>query len=135
MKRRTLLKAVLGMGTLSTAKISLAGTYSPIEYSPDAFKAAMDSGEPLLLGFHASGCSTCRSQERQISALMDANPDYANVQVMSVDWDQYRSSDFTKNLKIPRRSTLVMFKGGEEVGRVIAQTGQAAIEELFKAAA
>ncbi|MGK0172828.1 MAG: hypothetical protein ACI9W2_004569, partial [Gammaproteobacteria bacterium] len=35
---------------------------------------------------------------------------------------------------VPRRSTLVMFKGGKEVGRVVAQTSTSAIEALFKAA-
>ncbi len=134
MKRRTLLKMSLGLATAASAQRVLAGPYAPLEYTPELFQAMLDSGEPVLLGFHASWCGTCRTQERQISALMDANEAYATVKVINVDWDQYANSDFAKELRIPRRSTLVMFKGGEEVGRVVAQTGQGPIEELFKAA-
>ena len=53
---------------------------------------------------------------------------------MKVDWDTWRDADITKSLNVPRRSTLVMFNKGEEVGRVVAQTSQSAIEALFKAA-
>ena len=53
---------------------------------------------------------------------------------MRVDWDTYRNADIVKDLAVPRRSTLVMFNGGKEVGRVVAQTGGDAIEALFKAA-
>lgn len=64
-------------------------------------------------------------------ALIDDNPAYKAVTLMLVDWDQHRKSDIVSELGIRRRSTLVMFKGGEEIGRVIAQTSAAAIEPLF----
>ena len=52
---------------------------------------------------------------------------------MLVDWDTFKDAPIISELKIPRRSTLVMFKGGEEVSRVIAQTSEPAIAELFDA--
>ena len=52
---------------------------------------------------------------------------------MRVDWDQFRDDPIVDELKIRRRSTLVMFNEGKEVGRVVAQTSAAAIEALFKA--
>lgn len=67
-------------------------------------------------------------------ALIKNNPDYAAVTVMRVEWDEHRGGDLVKQLSIPRRSTLVMFKGGQEVGRVVAKTGKADIETLFQAA-
>jgi hypothetical protein len=69
-----------------------------------------------------------------VRALLDSNPDYRTVTIMRVDWDTHRRDDFVAELKIPRRSTLVMFRDGNEVGRVVAQTGTDAIEALFKAA-
>ena len=69
-----------------------------------------------------------------MSALIKANPDYAAVTVMRVEWDEHRGGDLVKQLSIPRRSTLVMFKGGQEIGRVVAKTGRADIEALFQAA-
>jgi hypothetical protein len=54
---------------------------------------------------------------------------------MKVNWDDFSGAPIVSELNIPRRSTLVMFNGGEEVGRVIAQTSTEAIEALFQAAA
>ena len=67
-------------------------------------------------------------------ALLDKKPEYQAVTIMRVDWDMYRNADIVKMLDVPRRSTLVMFSGGKEVGRVVAQTSNDAIEALFKAA-
>lgn len=50
---------------------------------------------------------------------------------MRVDWDMHRDDAIVSDLKIPRRSTLVMFSKGEEVGRVVAQTSASAIEPMF----
>jgi len=51
---------------------------------------------------------------------------------MRVDWDEYRGAPITAELGIRRQSTLVMFNGGKEVSRVIAQTSAIAIEDLFQ---
>ncbi len=64
-------------------------------------------------------------------ALIDNNPAYKAVTMFRVDWDQHRDSEIVSELSIKRRSTLVMFKGGKEIGRVIAQTSASAIEPLF----
>ena len=67
-------------------------------------------------------------------ALQEGNADYAAVKVIKVDWTVFGKKPIVKELKIPRRSTLVMFNDGKEVARVIAQTSKDAIEDLFKAA-
>ena len=69
-----------------------------------------------------------------MSALIKANPDYAAVTVMRVDWNEHRGGALVKALSIPRQSTLVVFKGGEEVARVVARTSRKDIEALFQAA-
>ena len=67
-------------------------------------------------------------------ALIDGNSEYQAVTVMKVDWDRFSGDPITGELNVRSRSTLVMFSGGEEVGRVVGQTGADAIEPLFKAA-
>ena len=69
-----------------------------------------------------------------MSALIKANPDYAAVTVMRVDWNEHRGGALVKALSIPRQSTLVVFKSGQEVGRVVARTSRKDIEALFQAA-
>ena len=66
--------------------------------------------------------------------MIKANPDYATVTVMRVEWDEHRGGALVEALSVRRRSTLVMFKGGREVGRVVAKTGRSDIEALFQAA-
>ena len=67
-------------------------------------------------------------------ALIEKNPDYQNVTIMRVDWDTHSEAPLVRDLNIPRRSTLVMFKDGQEVARVVAQNSEKAISELFQAA-
>jgi len=66
-----------------------------------------------------------------VSALQDGNPEYKAVKIFKVDWDTFKSAPISDELNIKRRSTLVMFKGGEEIGRVISQTSAEDIEPLF----
>ena len=87
-----------------------------------------------MLGFHANWWSTCSSQKRTVSALLSKNLEYSAITIVNVDWDTHRKSALTKELKIRRRSTLLMFRGGEEIARVIAQTNEKLIEDMFKAA-
>ena len=65
---------------------------------------------------------------------MNENPAYQAVTVMKVDWSEHSRSDVAKEHAVKRRSTLVMLRGGEEVGRVIGSTSREDIEALFKAA-
>lgn len=68
-----------------------------------------------------------------MSALLDSNPAYRQVKILRVDWDKFSGGQLAQELKIPRRSILVMFNRGQEVGRVVARTDRASIEALFKA--
>lgn len=68
-----------------------------------------------------------------MSALIDSNPEYAAVKLFRADWDTWGKSDIIQELGIRRRSTLIAFKDGAEVDRIVAQTGKDQIEALFQA--
>jgi len=76
----------------------------------------------------------CLSQQRTVSVLIDNNLEYSDITFVRADWDLYRGSELVKELKVRRRSTLIMFRDGEEVARVIAQNNEDTIENMFKAA-
>ena len=64
-------------------------------------------------------------------ALISSNPICAQVQIIRVDWNRYRNSPLTRDLKVGLRATLVMFRDGEEGGRVVTDVSGIAIEALF----
>lgn len=127
MNRRMFLAAAAAL-TLAP----IASHANMIDYTPGAAEQAINAGQSVLLDFAADWCSTCRSQERTINALLDADPAYAEaITIYRVDWDEYGRGDLAAQLNIPRRSTLVMFRDGAEVGRLVAGTREADIRALL----
>ena len=67
-----------------------------------------------------------------LKELRASNPKYDQaITFMKVDWDKYRRHSVTTSRKIPRRSTLVLIKGGKEIGRLVAVTGKSQIKALL----
>ena len=127
MKRRDFM--ALGAATLLTAGAAWA---EPLGYTEGLAKAHLAKGEVVFLDFKADWCSTCAAQERAITALMAENPEYAEkITFINVDWDQFGRSDLVKELRIPRRSTLVALQGDAEIGRIVADTKKSTIKALM----
>ncbi|MFA8387012.1 MAG: thioredoxin family protein [Pelagibaca sp.] len=130
MDRRTFLAL-----TAASVALPMAAQAEILEYTPGLVQDRLAKGETLFLDFTATWCSTCQSQGRTIRTLKSANPAYAQaITFIDIDWDNYGKSDLAKSLQIPRRSTLVVLKGDQELGRIIAQTGEADIRELMDTA-
>lgn len=125
MNRRTLILGAAALGVTSPV-------WGAQDYTPGLVAEALADGQTVFLDFKAAWCSTCRVQERHITALRSENPAYdAALTFINVDWDRYRSSDLTRRLNVPRRSTLVALRGDMEIGRVVAGTSRARIKELM----
>ncbi len=131
MDRRLFLSALAGTALLP--RLSLAATGTP--YTPGLVDEELAAGKTVFLDFYASWCTTCRAQGRVISALLEENPAYGEaISFISVDWDVHRGAELTQRLQIPRRSTLVVLKGDEELGRIVAGTSKADIQALLDTA-
>jgi thiol-disulfide isomerase/thioredoxin len=128
MNRRTFLATSAAVALLP---LSLQAA-EPLLYTPGSAEAAMDEGKIVLLDFWASWCSTCATQERVLAALKAENPAYEQKIIFyKVDWDVYGKDTLAKDLRIPRRSTLVLLNGREELGRIVAGTSRADIKALL----
>ena len=132
MNRRTILKAA---ALASFALMPFTATASSVEYAPGLVKERLAAGETVFAVFRADWCSTCAAQERAIDALKQSNAAYGdNITFVNVDWDNYGRSALAQELRIPRRSTLVVLRGNQEIGRLVADTRPDAIRALMDTA-
>ena len=93
------------------------------------------AGKTVFIDFYTDWCSTCRVQGKVIRDLIAANPAYEqNITFVKVDWDRHAQSKLATRLNIPRRSTLVVLKGDEELGRIVAGTRKKDIKALMDTA-
>ena len=120
----------------ATLALPMAAAASPNTlYTPDLLKSELAAGKTVFLDFFAPWCGTCLAQRRVIDGLKAENPAYeANISFLVVDWDTNADGDLVKQLKIPRRSTLVVLRGDAELGRIVAGTAKADIKALMDAA-
>lgn len=126
MLRRSFLALAL---MLSTAPAMASDT---LDYAPGLIKQALADGKTVFVDYAADWCSTCARQERVIAALRDENPQYDQAMVfVRVDWDDYRRHEVSTSRNIPRRSTLIVLRGDQELGRIVAGTGTDAIRALM----
>ena len=110
----------------------VAAAQDHVMYTPGAVVQRLAAGETVLVDFYASWCSTCRAQERIVNALRQENPAYdAAMTFVRVDWDEHRRSEITQMLQVPRRSTLILLRGEEELGRIVAGTRENDIRALL----
>ncbi len=129
MHRRTFLASAAA--TLVLPMAARAAT----DYTPGLVKKHLAAGDTLFLDFKTDWCTTCAAQERAINALLRKNPAYEDaITFINVDWDKHRNSDLARELKIPRRSTLVVLKGDQELGRIVAGTNKNKIKALMDTA-
>lgn len=129
MNRRTFLATTAAALTLP------ALAHATANYTPGLVKKHLAAGDTVFLVFGTSWCTTCAAQDRAINALLKDNPDYdAKIKFIHVDYDQYGQSELARELKIPRRSTLVVLKGNKELGRIVAGTSKKDIKALMDTA-
>ncbi|MGH1464149.1 MAG: thioredoxin family protein [Cognatishimia sp.] len=118
---------------LTTASLAVPfAAQATANFTPGLVAKHLAAGDTVFLDFKASWCSTCQAQARVIASLKDKNAAYEkNIVFIDVDWDQYGRSDLVRDLKIPRRSTLVALKGDAELGRIVADTKRKTIKALM----
>jgi thioredoxin-like negative regulator of GroEL len=100
-----------------------------VAFDQAAFLAALDSGGPVLVDIYAAWCTTCRAQSKALGKLFRQRQ-YTGYRVFVVDYDTEK--DIMRAFGATQRSTLIVFKGGVERGRVVGDTSAASIEALLK---
>lgn len=120
--------SLLVLFVLTTSALAFSG-FAP--YDKTKFDALVQSGAPVIAHVHASWCSTCRRQEVLMNELFK-DPRFAKIQAVRVDFDT--ETAFEKAHKVTSRATILVFKGGREVARVVFDTDRDRIRNALNAA-
>ena len=120
--------------TFLAAAFAVVAVFNPafaIEpYTKDAFKAAQAAGEHIVLEFTKPGCPTCAAQK---PTLDKAKAQFPNATFFKVNYVTDKQTVRTFN--VPRQSTIVVFNGTEETGRLVAETRETPLLELIASGA
>lgn len=121
-----LLRAVILLPFLA---VGIAQADTPFDATK--FDALNKEGKPILVAVHADWCPTCKAQEPIVSELLKT-PELKGITAFRVDFDGQK--DAVKRFKVQYQSTLIVFKGGKEVGRSTGDTKKEGIATLLKKA-
>jgi thiol-disulfide isomerase/thioredoxin len=103
----------------------LPGADAAQPFTDQAFRSAQSAGHTILLDVTAPWCPTCRQQKPIIQAIEKEKP---NLIVYEVDFDS--AKDVLRRFRVQSQSTLIVFKGDNEVGRSTGDTDPARIRAL-----
>lgn len=124
LSRRSFLPIIAAAATAVALPAAAAGT----RFSPADLTAAQDAGKPILVEVSAPWCPTCRAQKAVFSEL-DKDDRFKAFVKLEVDFDSQKQE--LKQLNARQQSTLIVYKGKDEVGRLVGETRREAIEALL----
>jgi len=107
--------------------LAMAGDIKP--FNQQEFDQLTHAGKSVVLDISAPWCPTCKEQKPLIEGLMKQSA-YRDVTLLTIDFDSAKPT--LKLFKVTMQSTLVAFKGAQEVARSVGDTTPAGLEALVK---
>lgn len=100
-------------------------------FTQERFNELREAGAVVLVDIFADWCPTCAKQQKLIQQYRDENPDN-EFHILEVDFDDNKQA--VRELRAPRQSTVLLFKGNEQYWYSVAETRYEVFErELNKA--
>ena len=118
------LMAGLALGLVGTRALAAPST----PFTPDAFRAAQAADKAILVDITASWCPVCKVQKPILARLL-ASPRFEEMIALEVDFD--RQKDALRLVDARIQSTLIVYRGGDELGRTVGDTNPVSIELLL----
>jgi thiol-disulfide isomerase/thioredoxin len=125
--RRTLLTGI----ALSLLVLPGAQAANKVPFDLTAFKAARDSGKPVVLQIAATWCGPCQVMKRTVSELIE-KPEFKDVMIFEADYDANKAD--LQKLNAYKVTTLVLYRNKKEVERTVGETRAEMIEPLLRKA-
>lgn len=108
---------VLASLFVAVSTASAASAWEP--YDAARFSRAQEAGRTIVVDVHATWCPVCKAQAPTLEAL-PGEPRLKDAVFVRVDFDTEKA--FLRRHKIPRQSTVLVFKGKRETARSISET-------------
>ena len=126
MNRRHVLAALMLPAVFSFAVAAIA--MDKKTFDQKAFEAAQAAGKPILVEVSAPWCPVCKAQAPILSKLRN---DAKFKELVSFDVDFDSQKDLLKKFNVQKQSTLIVFKGRQEVARSTGDTNAGSIATLL----
>ena len=97
-------------------------------FNNEVFKKAQLDGKTVVINSWNKTCYTCK---KQVKILNEAEKEFEDVLFLS--FEQTKDKEIAKLLNIEYWTTIVVYKGNEEVARSIGQTKKSELYSLIKA--
>jgi len=127
-----MLTLLTGFALTTTLGIGAAQAATVQTYQQAAFEAAQKNDEPILVFVEASWCPIC-AKERPILQQLYTTPEFSNLHVFDVNFDT--SKPLLRRLGVQEQSTLIVYHGVKETGRMTGATDPMVIKRLLETSA
>ena len=97
--------------------VSASAVEKKTNFSTEIFEKAKASGKTIVINSYEVWCSTC---SKQTKILNQAEKEFKDVVFLS--YEQSKNKDIAQKLDIKFWTTIVVYKGNDEIARIVGQT-------------
>lgn len=123
-----LFRPLLATALLLTVNLAQALEIRP--YTPATFAELQQTGQPVALHFHADWCPTCRAQTQVFNGWRGDAAVPGTLLVVNYDTER----ELKRKMGVRTQSTVIVFKGTRETGRLAGDTEAAALRAVLATA-
>jgi thioredoxin 1 len=102
------------------------------KFKQSAFAAAQQHDDSILVFVEAPWCPTC-AKERPILTRLYSRFEFKDLKIFDVDFDT--SKPLLRHLHVEMQSTLIVYHGAQETGRLTGATDPVIIKHLLETSA
>lgn len=97
-------------------------------YTESKFLNAEQEGRSIVLAFHSTSCGTCKVQAPILDSLLKEGA-HQSITALQINYENSR--DLRKKFRVTSPSTVIVIKGGRELGRAIGDTQEDTLRALL----
>ena len=107
--------------------ISANAVEKKTNFSIETLEKAKETGKTIVINSYEIWCGTCTKQTK---ILDQAEKEFNEIIFLS--YEQSKNKDIAKKLEIKHWTTIVIYKGSNEIYRIIGQTDKETIYSAIK---